>query len=400
MKVSFVTLGCRTNEAESRYMATEVAKLGFEVTLKLEKADIYVLNTCSITETADAKSRQLVARVLKLNNRARIYICGCSSENDRNAFNQPNVKCVFGTSNKFDIIKRLEKLAKTTTPKTVELPVRKLIKIEDGCNQFCSYCIVPYLRKKVESRTIEDILDEVNNTTMPEINFTGINLYLFSEGLTNLMHALKNTEKRVRLGSLDPRIIDVKFLKALKKIKNFCPQFHLSVQSLSNDVLKNMNRHYTNVDVIKKIKLIRKFFKNAFVACDIIVGFPGETDENFKETFEYVKKANFSFMHIFPYSVRKGTVASKMKQVKSNIKTERAKILQEVNAKNFLEFRKQLIKKTESLLIEEYKNGYSIGHSKNYIKCYLQEPREVGEVVNIQFLAIKEDGMLVKMLDK
>ncbi len=403
MRVAFVTLGCRTNEAESRYMALETAKMGYDVTLNLEFADIYVLNTCSITQTADAKSRQLISRVLKLNNKAKIFVCGCSSENNINNFNQPNVKGVYGTGNKYDILKRLKSLLNNNDIQKnskVDLPVRRLVKIQDGCNQFCTYCIVPYLRKNISSRTISEIVSEVENASEPEINFTGINLYLFNEGLTNLLTALNKTEKRIRLGSLDPRIIDEKFLKAAKKIKNFCPQFHLSIQSMSDKVLNNMNRHHTAKEVLNKIKLIKKYFKTAFVACDIIVGFPGETDEDFNITLKNLKLANFSYMHVFPYSPRKGTVAEKQKQVNSNVKTERAKILGEMNIANFEKYRKHFVNKTEEVLIEEIKNSVSVGHSKNYIKCYINEDLEVGKVYKIKFLELFSDGMTAKTLDK
>lgn len=404
LSVCFVTLGCRTNEAETRDMALEAAKMGYNVFLTLEPADIYVLNTCSITAAADAKSRQLIARVLAKNPKAKIFVCGCAAERDKEQFTKnKHVKGIYGTGDKLKILDELNALKNNMPPTKINLPVRKLIKIEDGCNQFCSYCIVPFLRNKVVSVPLKQIVEEINSSPEPEINITGINLYLFKPGLSELLKAIKNTDKRIRLGSLDPRIINDEFLIAAKQIKNFCPQFHLSVQSLTNYTLTNMNRQYDVNDVLNKIKLIRKYFKNAFVACDIIAGFPSETDDDFRTTLKNAKKAKFNYMHIFPYSRRGGTVADKLSQVDNATKTARAKQLGKLNEQNYSKFLKKCRGTKHQVLIEEVKGLYAVGHTKNYVKCYVESmfaKNLVGKVINAKLATPLFDGLSAKMLDK
>ncbi len=277
---------------------------------------------------------------------------------------------------------------------------RAYVKIQDGCNNFCTYCIIPYLRGRSRSRAIDDIIKEVSELgdDIKEIVIVGINLSDFKvngeKGLINLLEKLDKFGKRIRLSSMEDGIIDEDFMYRLSKLENFCPQFHMSLQSGCDTVLKRMNRHYTSEQFAESVKIIRKYFPKAGVTTDVIVGFPNETEEEFEKTRKFIEQVRFSALHIFQYSHREGTVASRMTDVAPDIKKKRAKILEDLNKKCERDFISQ--NDMLSVLIEEYEKGYWIGHSKNFIKCYIKGDYKVGDIVNVRIEKQYLDGVLVE----
>jgi len=407
MKVVCFSLGCKVNKYESESILNDFMQKGYEISDKLEYADIYIINTCAVTNEAEKKSRQMIARCKKYNSKAKIYICGCASQKNPNQFLMDNVKLVKGVAGKQKMIQEIEDegikvdevpLIYESMTYSNQSTTRAYIKVQDGCNNFCTYCIIPYLRGRSRSRSLEDIMKEAKELpeSVKEIVVVGIDVADYQiDGKKNLIKLLEELDtlgKRIRLGSMEDGIIDEKFISRLSKLKNFCPQFHMSLQSGSTSILKKMNRHYTAEDFEKSINLIRKYFKNPGITTDVIVGFPGESDDEFEETKEFVKKVKFACLHIFPYSHRTGTVASNMIDTPANIKKNRAEELEKVN----IELQKQFITKNNELnvLIEEVEGDYSIGHSKNFIKCYVKGKYEVGEIIDVAIEKRYKDGVI------
>lgn len=410
MKISICTLGCKVNQYESEVIYSLLTQKGYEVSYDLEYADAYILNTCAVTNLAERKSRQLVARCLSLNPNARILVIGCASENKKEQFlDKKNVTYISGVGNKYDVVDFL----KEERFEVIEIPreykkdlvaptlmgTRAHLKIQDGCDNFCSYCLIPYVRGRSRSKELKDILEEINELSKRtrEIVLTGINLSNYGKGigltLKDLILSIKGIESRIRLGSLEANIIDTDFLKALKSLKNFCPHFHLSLQSGSNSVLKQMNRKYTTETFLEKVNLIREYFPLASITTDIICGFPTETEKEFNETKEFVKKVKFSQVHIFPYSRRSGTVAAKFKPLKKEILNERTKELKEITQKLKKEYMQKFIGKEVEVLFEERKGAYKVGYSKEYIRVY-QKANTLGEVQKIKIQKLFKDGLL------
>ncbi len=339
MKAVVFTLGCKVNEVESSSFIAALESWGAEVCEQLCPADIYVLNTCAVTREAEKKSRQLIARARKFNPDALVYVCGCASAKDSKAFFDKGVTYVCGAQGKAAMLKELAKLfgreyaldnACENLPAPKNSRTRTFIKIEDGCNNFCSYCIIPYLRGRVRSRNPEDIIREVASATGPEVVLTGINISAYNSnigGLGGLLSALSFTDKRIRLGSVECTVVDESFLNACKNLRNFAPQFHLSLQSGSNAVLKSMNRRYTREQYLEKCSLIYKYFPEAAITTDIIAGFPTETEENFEESLSLITEAKLAKVHAFAFSPREGTVAFKMKDLPYEVKNNRLKRL-------------------------------------------------------------------------
>ena len=315
MKVSVLTLGCKVNKYESDVLLKAFKERGYEVSDKLEKADAYIINTCAVTNEAERKSRQMIARCKKFNPEAKIYVCGCASQHNPEQFlgKSQLVKGVAGKEKLLDLScggMQIDALPESYQSHSYSLQprLRAYIKVQDGCNNFCSYCIIPYLRGRGRSRQLADILTEVSLLTddVKEIVLTGINLSDFKidgeNGLLKLLQALDGFGKRIRLSSMEECIIDESFVKQLSQLKNFCPHFHLSLQSGSDSVLKRMNRHYTTKEFLQTCQLIRKYFPLAGITTDVIVGFPGESEEEFLQTEDFIKQVQFSGLHIFPYS--------------------------------------------------------------------------------------------------
>ncbi len=416
MKICVFTLGCKVNFYESDSLINELNKLGYETTNKLEYADIYILNTCCVTNEGERKSRQLIARCKSYNENAKILVCGCASQKNPEQFKEKNVSVIIGNSNKAEIINLINEenyknlselpLCYVDNMQSASQRVRAYLKVQDGCNNFCSYCIIPYVRGRSRSRNIESVKQEAQNLskTCAEIVLTGINLSDFKPSLIELIESLKVLPSRIRLGSLEVNVITDDFMQRLKNINNFCPQFHLSMQSGSNEVLKKMNRHYTKEEYLEKVRLIKKYFPYASITTDLIVGFPTETEEYFLESLETVKKAEFFMVHCFPYSKREGTVASKMPQILNSIKKERVKIVENL-AKSLHEKYLNLLKDNnvkQNLLIEEVVSiddkKYFVGHSEYFVKCYLEfnEKYKENDIISVIIEDIFKDGVIVK----
>lgn len=410
MKAVVFTLGCKVNECESDSLIAGLISRGYEVSDKLIPADLYIVNTCAVTAEAEKKSRQTAARIKKLNANAKIIFTGCAAQKNPKAFlDKSEDFLVTGVFNKNGILDMLDKFGEQLSPPCVQfeelntvktLRTRAYIKVQDGCNNFCSYCIIPYLRGRTRSRNPESVINEIETLCPTEVVINGINLSAYDYNgvtLTGLMQMLSAVACRIRLGSLEVRVIDDKFLTALKNLKNFAPHFHLSLQSGSNAVLKSMNRHYTAAEYIEKVDLIRKYFPDAGITTDIIVGFPTETEENFKETLELVERVKFSDIHPFPFSPRSGTVAFKMKDLPASVKKERLNILLEKKAECKLAFANSMVGKTLDFLGEEQKDGYFEGYAENYLRLYVRDFSPDGKIKKVSVIKPFKDGALAEI---
>ncbi|MGN0805823.1 MAG: MiaB/RimO family radical SAM methylthiotransferase [Candidatus Coproplasma sp.] len=404
MKAVVFTLGCKVNEVESASVAAELEKRGWQVSDELAPADVYVLNTCAVTKEAEKKSRQLVARAFKFNPHALVYVCGCASEKSRQSFLDKGVRFVCGARKKEEVINAIvsdfggEGCLELCPPK--QLKTRAFIKIEDGCNNFCSYCVIPYLRGRVNSRSVEDIVGEIRNCTSPEIVLTGINISAYDahpDGLAGLIQAISFTDKRIRLGSIECRIIGEKLLFALKGLKDFAPQFHLSLQSGSNAVLKAMNRKYTREEYLAKCELIYKVFPDAAITTDIIAGFCGETEEDFCDSLSIIEQAKLARVHAFAFSPREGTRAFDMQDVPKDVKSERLHRLlaaAENAARRYISAR---LGQVYCVIFEDFDGEYTTGYTEGYIKTYVKGNKS-GKA-EVKLLSLYLDGALAEIVN-
>ncbi len=410
MKISVITLGCKVNEYESQSILNQLKTEGYEICEGLIKADAYIINTCAVTNTAERKSRQMLSKIQKLNPNAKIVVCGCAVQNNPSQFlKNKNIIAILGSEGKNEIIKFInnknkvlqdiihDKYVNTTRP--IETRTRQYIKIQDGCNYFCTYCIIPYLRGRSRSRNIDDIIDEIKNTKAKEIVLTGINIsdYRIGKelGLKTLIKEIDKLNIRFRISSLECNILDNEMIDILKKSKNFCPHFHISLQSACNDTLKRMNRRYTIEEFMDIVNKIKKNFSYPSISTDIIVGFKGETEEEFNITLNNLKKIEFSFMHIFPYSERSGTVATKLIGTIDKCEQKRREhILQELNNKFKEKFYNQNKNSIHKVLIEEVVDeNLSLGYTDNYIYTYIDSKCKVGDIVEVKLLKPYLNGM-------
>ena len=374
-KVAFHTLGCKVNICETEAMIRIFENSGYDVVDFSDKADIYVINTCSVTNIADRKSRQMIHRAKKLAPDAVIIATGCYVEGlDEEAAKELDCDKLIDNAHKNEIVARAEEIAITKMGKHT----RADVKIEDGCNQFCSYCIIPYRRGRINIRPEENILREVRQlaqTGHKEIVLVGIHISSYGrDGLVHLISEIGKIEgiERIRLGSLEPRLIDDVLLSGLKKVRQFCPHFHLSLQSGCDKTLKAMNRHYTADEYRQSVALVRKYWDHPAVTTDVIAGFPGETDEDFEISKAFTDEMQFFQMHIFPYSRRKGTVADRMpNQLTLAEKQKRVDELEEVNARNTSAFINYYIGRGIEVLVEESDGEYLIGHTPEYVRVKL-----------------------------
>lgn len=392
-KIVVFTLGCKVNQYDSDAMLNILSAGGFDVSDEMETADIYIINTCAVTAEAERKSRQTVTKILKLNPDAEIYVCGCASQRDKIQFDRDGVRYVSGTDGKIALAKELvEKVQNNVdipecsfeigkefeeNDGVLSLRTRHYIKVQDGCNNFCSYCIIPYLRGRSRSRDLEGIRAELDKavTVAKEIVLTGINLSAYGKdknsSLADLLRAVKDYPVRMRLGSLEVGVIDRDLLDATKEMYDFCPHFHLSLQSGDDTTLKKMNRHYTTAEYENAVKLIREYYPNAAITTDIIVGFPTETEEQFVVSMNFAKRIGFSDIHCFPYSSRKGTVAGKWQVLPKAVLTDRAKRMGEVKNQLIVDYLTAQIGKPLKVLFETCdENGIWCGHTENYVKVY------------------------------
>lgn len=404
MKAVVFTLGCKVNETESAAVMASLESLGWDVSGELTAADLYILNTCAVTREAERKSRQLITRARKFNPSAKIIVCGCASEKSAEAFIQKGVDFVFGARDKAKVISAVASVYDCDDcgllfPKQTK--TRAFIKIQDGCNNFCSYCVIPYLRGRERSRKTEDILLEISLCDCPEIVLNGINISSYNydgNNLVTLINELKSVKKRIRLGSLECNIITEELLRALKELPDFAEQFHLSLQSGSNSVLKAMNRRYTREEYLEKCNLIYKFFPAAAITTDIIAGFATETEEDFLQSLSMIDEARFARVHSFAFSPREGTVAYRLKDVPSGVKSERLhRLLQAANTAS-LQYISGFTDKSLSFISEETVDGYTVGYTGNYIRVYVPAFMESGVKANVKIIKNFRDGALAELV--
>ena len=420
MKAVVYTLGCKVNDVESGSIIRGLEEMGYEVSRELVEADLYVINTCAVTAEAERKSRQTVGKAIKCNPTAKIIVCGCASEKSPVAFSEKGytVYAVTGAQRKNKVLEIVSAGLENgqvgiclETEKTYEemplpecLKTRNFVKIQDGCNRFCSYCIIPYLRGRSRSRSLESAAEEILKSTAQETVVTGIDVSEYKDekgrDLADLMLAVKDAETRIRLGSLEVSLITERFLDALKQVKRFAPQFHLSLQSGSDKVLKSMNRHYTRAEYLEKCRMIYEAFPSAAITTDIIVGFPTETEEDFADSLRIVEEAGFAQIHAFPYSPREGTNAyKKYKELPFALKKERVERLLMKGAEEKKKYMERFIGKRLELVPENCFDGYTEGYSENYIRVYVKgEMKKRPTQVCVEGLF--KDGVLAHVVDK
>lgn len=402
-KAALHNLGCKVNAYETEAMQHLLEEAGYEIVPFTQKADVYVINTCSVTNMADRKSRQMLHKAKKNNPDSIVVAAGCYVQtSEKEVLNDLSVDIVIGNDRKHDLVRLLEEYSLDSVNDTVddindgkhdfeELFIdqtkehtRAFIKVQDGCNQFCSYCIIPYARGRVRSRRFENVIAEVERLAangFKEVVLTGIHLSSYgvdfeeATGLLELIQAVNAVKgiERIRLGSLEPKIVTEHFACELSKLDKICPHFHLSLQSGCDATLKRMNRKYTTKEYERGCELLRKYFVHPAITTDVIVGFPGETEEEFEQTKAYLEHIHFYEMHIFKYSKRKGTRAAVMPdQIDEQIKAVRSEKLIALGHDMSKEFRKFYIGKNEEVLFEEKAvigdKEYFVGYTKEYVK--------------------------------
>ena len=424
-KVALHNLGCKVNAYETEAMQEMLEKEGYEIVPFKEGADIYIINTCTVTNIADRKSRQMLHRARKMNPGAIVVAAGCYVQAQENEHHELDscIDIVIGNNKKQDLIQILDEYeSKCKTEEVIDINhineyenlnlsrtgehTRAYIKVQDGCNQFCSYCIIPFARGRVRSRSLEDVVQEVTTLSgngYKEVVLTGIHLSSYGVDFEE-QEARKKTDlltlilavheipgiERIRLGSLEPRIITEEFAKTIAGLPKMCPHFHLSLQSGCDATLKRMNRRYTTGEYYEKCELLRKYFDHPALTTDVIVGFPGETEEEFEESKAFVDKVNFYETHIFKYSKREGTRAAVMEnQVPEQIKAERSAQLIELGAKKQEAYEKEMVGKDVEILVEEPAqiNGkeVQVGHTKEYIKVALESDENLqNQIVKVR----------------
>ena len=408
MKFNIITLGCKVNSYESNFMKEALVKNGFSFCNLNEKCDILILNTCTVTDTSDKKSLKEVRRLKRENPNVILVVCGCSVQNDKTKYDDLGINILMGNINKSNIVSIIEKYLDDKTPveyvaKTRDLPfenmevdisdhTRAYIKIEDGCDNFCSYCIIPFVRGKKRSKDFSLVLREVQhlaNNGYKEIVLTGIDTGGYESNgkdLTDLIHEMSkiNGIERIRQSSIEITQINEKFISELKNNNKICDHIHIPLQSGSDSILKLMNRKYDLKYFFNKIDMIRSVRPDISITTDVIVGFPGETEEMFLETMETCKKINFSKIHAFPYSERKGTKASMMDgKVPESVKHERVKKLLELSEKLEKSYYDKFKGKNKDVLIEEVNEFGSKGHTSNYLMVHTNEKLQKGEIYNL-----------------
>lgn len=431
-KVALHNLGCKVNAYETEAMQELLERHGYEIVPFQEGADVYIINTCTVTNMADRKSRQMLHKARKMNPDSIVVACGCYVQAKKDDIPE-GIDIVVGNNKKQNIVEILEsyekeqnKEAKSNTESgqkesqdtyqeildinheknyedlhlsTAAEHTRAYIKVQDGCNQFCSYCIIPFARGRVRSRSRDSVLEEVKTLAAngyKEVVLTGIHLSSYGidcdDNLLSLILAIHEVDgiERIRLGSLEPRIITEEFAQTISKLPKMCPHFHLSLQSGCDATLKRMNRRYTAEEYYEKCQLLRKYFHNPALTTDVIVGFPGETEEEFAESKAFVDKVDFYETHIFKYSRREGTKAAAMEnQVPDQIKTRRSAELLELNRKKQAAYEEKLVGTTQEVLIEEkvVRDGeeFQVGHTKEYVKIGVKNPNNLtNQLVNVE----------------
>ena len=424
MRIAFYTLGCKTNQYETQAMAQLFAEKGHEIGAFVEKCDGYIINTCSVTAVADKKNRAVIRRCRKDNPNAVIGVCGCYTQHDAPAVRALGVDVLGGSGGREDFVEmmlramvekqHLEALDKALSRREFEiLPAgglegrtRAMLKVQDGCVNFCSYCIIPYTRGPVRSAPLETVVaqtKELAEKGYREIIVTGIEIASWGADLpgkppmSQLLSAVCAAVPgmRIRLGSLEPRVITEEFCREMVNYSNLCPQFHLSMQSGCDSVLTRMKRKYDTARYYESVRLLRAFFPGCAITTDMIVAFPGETEEEFRESLDFIRKCAFADMHIFPYSRRPGTPADKMPGQHSNAtKEERSRraiaVAEELNRA----YREDLVGTEQEVLFEETAGDFDTGHAPNYMKVYVPATGRHNQIVRVKITGIHEDGLL------
>lgn len=426
LKVAFLTLGCKVNQYESNAMAQKFLDTGYSVCGIKENPDVIIVNTCTVTNIADRKSRHILRKVKEENKNSIVVAVGCYVQVAKEKVDEiEEIDLSLGNVEKKDIVqivecyienkKRVEKIIDVNKEKeflemglnTYTEKTRATIKIQDGCNNFCTYCLIPFARGRIRSRSKENVIKEVEQIAkkgIKEVVLTGIHIASYGKEnkennyfLIDLLEDLNKIQgiERIRLGSLEPTIITEEFAKRLSKLEKICNQFHLSLQSGCNETLKRMNRKYTTKQFEEVAKILRKYFKDVNLTTDIIVGFPGETDEEFEQTYNFLKNISFYKMHIFKYSPREGTLAQKMPmQVDGNKKEERSEKLIELSNINQEMYNKKYINKKIMVLFEEKVGDYWEGYTKNYIRVKVKTKENLENKLQ-EVVPIKEEKQIL-----
>lgn len=434
MKVAFYTLGCRVNQYESEAMAEKFIREGYEVVGFEEKADVYVVNTCTVTNMGDKKSRQVIGRARRLNSSAVIAVVGCYSQIAPDEVKDiKGVSVVLGTRNKGDILYWVNKAKEEGSKQVVvnevlknksfeELNIeefqdktRAFLKIQDGCNRFCSYCLIPYARGAVCSKDSKKVLEEVKKLAehgFKEIILSGIHTASYGTdldeniGLIDLIEEIEKVEgiERIRIGSIDPTFFTEKVVKKITNLKKLCPHYHLSLQSGCDETLKRMNRRYTSDEYRNIVSFLRENIDDVSITTDVIVGFPGETDEEFNNTYEFLKEVKLTKTHVFKYSPRTGTKAASMEeQVDGNKKDERSKLLISLSNKNEKDFMEKFLNRDMKVLFEQECNdrpGYYEGYTTNYMKVIVPHDCNsiIGKIVNVKLISLENENIIGKII--
>ena len=419
MKIAFFTLGCKVNQYESQAMAEKMVKCGFELVSPNEKADVYVINSCTVTAESDRKTRQTVRRFKRKNPDSIVILTGCMPQafpEDAEALREADI--VLGNKNNIRLPELIERYF-SCGQRIIEIEnhetgdkftgdsisgfegrTRAIVKIEDGCNRFCSYCIIPYSRGRVRSKPIDELeaeLRTLSDAGFIEIVLVGINLSSYGSDIgLNICDAVELAAsmdfERIRLGSLEPDHITDDVIERLSKIKKFCPQFHISLQSGCDNTLKAMNRHYTSAEYKELCDKLRSAFADTTITTDIMVGFPTESEEDFKNNVNFAKEIGFEKVHVFPYSPREGTRAAKMEQIEKRIKEERSRIMIRETEKvrqSFLE--SQTGKEVEVLLETRHDDSFTEGYTKNYTPVKVKGSHPCGKLVTAKITAVDGD---------
>ena len=428
MKFAFYTLGCKTNQYETQAMERLLTDMGHEIGHFDEPCDGYVINTCSVTAVADKKNRAVIRRCRRDNPNAVIAVCGCYTQHAAEAVRELGADVLGGSGNRQEFVDNLvaavaERIHKEAVDNALRrrsfevLPAggleertRAMLKVQDGCVNFCSYCIIPYTRGPVRSAPLDVILEQAKQLQergYKEIVVTGIEIASWGVDLpgkppmTEMVAAICAAvpEVRIRLGSLEPRVVTKEFCEEMVKYPNLCPQFHLSMQSGCDSVLSRMKRKYDTARYLESVRLLKEYFPGCAVTTDMIVAFPGETEEEFQQSLEFIRKCGFADMHIFPYSRRPGTPADKMPGQHNNAtKDTRSKAAIAVAQEMSREYRESLIGTTHAVLFEEEEKGYFTGHAPNYVKVYADGENLHNEVKDVQITGLYEDGVLAKIV--
>lgn len=415
----YLHCGCKVNQYETNAMAEQFIDNNYEIVNFEEFADVYIINTCTVTNMSDRKSRQIIRRAKQINPNSILVATGCYAQTAKEELEKiTDIDLIVGNTEKKDIVKIVEEYRDNKNRERVKMSdinkqkefvdfgsvtytekTRAVIKVQDGCNNFCSYCIIPYAKGRVRSRKLESVVKEITEIAekgIKEVVITGIHVASYgidfdnNTRLIDLLEAIQKIDgiKRIRLGSLEPNIITEEFVNRLKKVTKMCDHFHLSLQSGCDETLKRMNRKYTAETFEKEVNLLRKTFPDVALTTDVIVGFPGETEEEFNETYKYLSKIRFTKLHVFKYSPRKGTVAAKMKnQIDSTVKEKRSHKLIELSNECEIEFLDRYVGKELKVLFEKQDGEYIKGHTTNYLVVKAKETELENQIKDVKIVS-------------